>query len=395
MKNNEETKNNIKRPMSGISHSKLSLQQSPKISSKKFRNIIIDSPNNLNKLFSLRDINIHKIQKGTELPIQYMRNKSEFEDNYFSTKFKTINSESRNINHNIKQNKTEIEIENKNNKRPQSAKNLKTKNRIKKNKEEKKIPELDLENLEKKKKSNNDVFTLHNLSDRYLPKNYKYYFQCVTNPNFFKNKINNKIKEKRNNRGSVNLQNIKLNNLKSDIFMLKETKDPKEINYNIFRENHKKNIIYLQSDIFNTNKNLTDFEKEKTGEKFLFNSQLSKNKFSNIAESKSNWEDKKINIIKAINKSSVSYNILNSSKKNYINQTNKDVKTYNKTKGIDEFVDLTRITSSNPNLDFQNKFKENPFTFRRIRQLCSDFIESYNQGKAILKKPFPKEKENK
>ena len=239
------------------------------------------------------------------------------------------------------------------------------------------------------------MFTLHNLSDRYLPKNYKYYFQCVTNPNFFKNKINNKIKEKSNNHGSVNLQNIKLNNLKSDIFMQKETKDPKEINYNIFRENHKKNIIYLQSDIFNTNKNLTDFEKEKTGEKFLFNSHLSKNKFSNIAESKSDWEDKKINIIKAINKSSVSYNILNSSKKNYIDQTNKDVKTYNKTKGIDEFVDLTRITSSNSNLDFQNKFKENPFTFRRIRQLCSDFIESYNQGKAILKKPFPKEKENK
>ena len=68
------------RPMSEYaskSHNSISIQQSPKISSKKFRNIIIESPNS-NKLFSLRDINLKKTnQKGTELPQQYIRRNDE------------------------------------------------------------------------------------------------------------------------------------------------------------------------------------------------------------------------------------------------------------------------------------------------------------------------------
>ena len=57
------------------SYRSLNLQQSPKISSKKFRrNITINLPENNERLFSLRDIDLKKTnQRGTELPIQYQR----------------------------------------------------------------------------------------------------------------------------------------------------------------------------------------------------------------------------------------------------------------------------------------------------------------------------------
>ena len=66
------------RPMSSYiskSYRSLNLQQSPKISSKKFRrNIAINIPENSERLFSLRDIDLKKTnQRGTELPIQYQR----------------------------------------------------------------------------------------------------------------------------------------------------------------------------------------------------------------------------------------------------------------------------------------------------------------------------------
>ena len=44
-----------------------------------------------------------------------------------------------------------------------------------------------------------------------------------------------------------------------------------------------------------------------------------------------------------------------------------------------------------PSFDYVKKIKENPFAFRKVRELCSDYIESYCQGKSILSKPFGKE----
>ena len=80
--------------------------------------------------------------------------------------------------------------------------------------------------------------------------------------------------------------------------MQKTPLDKKELNYNAFRENHKTNVVYMESDIFNRKKNLSPFEKEKMGEKFLFKSELAKNKISSIAKSNSDWEDKKTNVLK-------------------------------------------------------------------------------------------------
>ena len=169
--------------------------------------------------------------------------------------------------------------------------------------------------------------------------------------------------------------------------MQKDIKNSREINYNSFRESITNNNYYHESDIFNRKKDLNDFEKNKIGEKLLFNSELAKNKISNIAESNSNWEIKKSILIKSKNLPSTKYNIISPRLKNNI-PIQKDITKYNKTKGIDEFINLTRVTSCNPNLDYVKKIKENPFAFRKIREVCNDYYESYNSGKSILRKPF-------
>ena len=166
--------------------------------------------------------------------------------------------------------------------------------------------------------------------------------------------------------------------------------DRKELNYNALRENNQTNVIYMKSDIFNRKSNLSNFEKEKMGEKFLFKSELAKNKISSIAKSNSDWVDKKTNILKTTNLPSTKYNIISPGIMNEIPVKN-EVKIFNKTKGLDEFNNLTRVTATNPNIDYINKIKENPFAFRKVRELCSDYIESYCQGKSILSKPFGKE----
>ena len=186
----------------------------------------------------------------------------------------------------------------------------------------------------------------------------------------------------------INYNEIKKQSLKSNI--INENSYNKELN-NKNKEKYKKSNIYLESDIFNINKieHLNDFQEKKIGEKFLFNSPLTKSKLSNFAESNSNWEDKKLNVLKSINKSSVTYNILSpSSKNNYLN--NQNVKLFNKTKGINEFEDLTRITSPNYNYEYQKKLNNNKFCFRKVKEVCSDYIESYSQGKDIFKNIFPK-----
>ncbi len=327
MINNKQSDNNKIRSLSNsiTKIRSINLQQSPKIYSKKFRNIIIESTITDNKFYSLIDINDKKfIQNGTKLPKQYKRlNEKEFEEIYFKQKFKTIENENENINK-IKKNQKK---KNKDNNfkcysntninhneiiRPQSAKNLTLKNQII-NKKKEKMPKLNLENIENNIEEKK--YTIHTENDRYLPKNYKYYLKCITNHSFFNNKIIEKIKKHSPLQKNINYNDIKNKNLKSNVF--NEKISDKELNYKNITK-HIKSNIYLESDIFNLNKieHLNNFQKKKIGEQFLFNSPLTKSKLSNIAESNSNWKDKKLNILKSINKSSVPYNILSPSIKN-------------------------------------------------------------------------------
>ena len=105
MINNKQLDNNRIRSSSHsiIKTRAINLKQSPKISSKKLRNIIIESPINNNKLYSLIDIKDKIfIQKGAKLPKQYGRlNEKEFEEIDYKQKFKKIENDNDNIN-NIK-----------------------------------------------------------------------------------------------------------------------------------------------------------------------------------------------------------------------------------------------------------------------------------------------------
>ncbi len=399
------------RPMSEYaskSHNSISIQQSPKISSKKFRNIIIESPNS-SKLFSLRDINLKKTnQRGTELPQQYIRRNEEelkqllTSNNYYSSRNeknpikafnkefpsfderKVSNNETKKLSSNNNE-KTEKKI-----KRPQSASLPNSKMNMKKD---------NLQNETSNKKNNNrkryknrliKYIPIHTESDRYLPKGYLDYYKFVTNPDYYKEIVETKIKGNTPLYKSVNYKEIKSQALKSDILMQKPVMDRKELNYNAFRDSHKTNVIYMQSDIFHRKNNLSDFEKKKMGEKFLFKSELAKNKISNIANSNSEWVDKKTNVFKTTNLPSTQYNIIAPGRINTI-PIKKDINIYNKTKGLDEFIHLTRVTAANPNLDYVQKIKENPFAFRKVKEMCSDYLESYSQGKSILSKPFGNE----
>ena len=398
------------RPMSEYaskSHNSISIQQSPKISSKKFRNIIIESPNS-SKLFSLRDINLKKTnQRGTELPQQYIRRNEEelkqllTSNNYYSSRNeknpikafnkefpsfderKVSNNETKQLSSNNNE-KTEKKI-----KRPQSASLPNSKMNMKKD---------NLQNETNKKNNNRKRYKnrlikyipIHTESDRYLPKGYLDYYKFVTNPDYYKEIVETKIKGNTPLYKSVNYKEIKSQALKSDILMQKPVMDRKELNYNAFRDSHKTNVIYMQSDIFHRKNNLSDFEKKKMGEKFLFKSELAKNKISNIANSNSEWVDKKTNVFKTTNLPSTQYNIIAPGRINTI-PIKKDINIYNKTKGLDEFIHLTRVTAANPNLDYVQKIKENPFAFRKVKEMCSDYLESYSQGKSILSKPFGNE----
>ena len=396
------------RPMSSYiskSYRSLNLQQSPKISSKKFRrNIAINIPENSERLFSLRDIDLKKTnQRGTELPIQYQRrNDNELKQivtgkgfNSFRNQNSPVKAFKRNFpsfdERELSKNKnSKIEnIKEKTiNKRPKTATSVHSRNLIKKNN-----LQIDINNNNNNNDNENidlNNIRIHTESDSYLPKGYLDYHKYVTNPNYFKKKIDKKIKENTPLYKTINYKEIKSQALQSDIFMQKNPLDKKELNYNVFRENHKTNVVYMESDIFNRKKNLSAFEKEKMGEKFLFKSELAKNKISSIAKSNSDWEDKKTNVLKTTNLPSTTYNIISPGIKNEIPVKN-GVTIFNKTKGLDEFIHLTRVTAANPNIDYVKKIKENPFAFRKVRELCSDYIQSYCQGKSILSKPFGKE----
>ena len=194
------------------SHQSLNLQQSPKISSKKFRrNITIHIPNNDEKLFSARDIDLKKTnQRGTKLPIQYIRrNDKELQEiitgkkNYNS--FRNENTpikafkrdfpsfDERKVSKN-KYYKIENIKENNINKRPKTATSLHSRNVIKKN-----IPQIDINKIIEHNNTNKSVdlnnIRIHTESDRYLPKGLLDYHKYITNPNYYKETIDKKKKE--------------------------------------------------------------------------------------------------------------------------------------------------------------------------------------------------------
>jgi len=413
--------NNYKINKNILTENKILLQQSPKLSSRKFRvfNTEANNKNKTNKtikncLFSLNDIN-DKItnKRGTDIPDSFKRYDYEELKKIITSSNVNKIKEKENLNNNNKEkneeNKNNINEEIKNNeikinfKRPNSAKNLNKKNlniqienNSKENKKEnkneinnnKKINKNIIANSNKKAEELLMKYMINKKSDKYLPKNYNYYNTCLNNPILYNEIKNEQILSIAPKYKILNYNKIKNKINESDIFNLK-TDDDKKINKTDCRINNK----YMKSNIFNTNP-LTNYEIEKSGEKYLFNNNNNFEKYSKISDSKSDFIPYIINNTNQINSnnlSNVKYNIIAPNIKNYLDLVKNDIQSNKKIKGLSEFYDKTRKTNCNNNIDYQKAYKNNKFTFRKVHQMCGDYIESYNKSKSLVNHPFKNE----
>ena len=376
------------------------LQQSPKISSRKFR--VFKTEENKNKsnkyiknnLFSLNDINDKVTNKrGTDFPDSFKRyNYNELKKIITSSNENKIKNEEK-----IEENKQNNNNNNKDYKRPNSAKNL-NKKKLKINIENNNTKENN-KNNENNNNNNKDIKIIYNTNkkaeellikyminkknDKFLPKNYNYYNTCLNNPILYNEMKNEQILKIAPKYKILNYNNIKNKINYSDIFFVKKENN---INNKTFNNTNNK---YLQSNIFNT-KNLTNYDIEKSSEKYLFN-KTNLQKYSKISDSKSDFVPYKINNVNQINSNNLTnekYNIIAPNIKNYLDICKNDVKSNKKIKGLSEFYDKTRKTNCNINEDYQKAFENNKFTFRKVHQMCGDYIESYNVSKSLVNHPF-------
>ena len=373
-------KNNSKekfRPFSGINLNKnnslITLNQSPKIYSSKFRefikekNNIKNNNNNNKKLFSLNDIN-DKItnSRGILFSPSFKR--------YSIEELKTI----------LKSNKNE-KLKNK-----EKPKSYRITNKLKTSKDliQRCYSATERENKKNKSKSQNSISEIKNNNnnnnlikeikeirkDCFMPSNFLKYSFYVKNPKIF---LEN-IKKNAPNFSSYTTKTMLDRIHNTDIFFLKNQSEneKKQINkYNIFRENYKKNTEkYYDSDVFNI-KPIKEIDILKSGEKYLYNKKT-RNKYSNIESSESEWEANKKLIFPSSNLPSKPFDILSPNRKSFIDNK-KNFQTFHLQKGIMEYYDLTQVNSANVNKKYQSAYLNDINAFHKFHGICSDFYDSY------------------
>lgn len=342
MTSKENVKTAKNRPMTAkLTRPLLTLQQSPKISSNKFRGKVgNDKPTQ--KLFSLLDVN-DKItnQRGTDMPGNYKR-------------------------------RTKEELD----------KVLRGKEEVSKTGE---VPNNNKEKKQTKKMRVNSAHPgVHKFKkDRYLPKFYENYYAQVQCPRLLTEALT------QNTFHNPHLYNISIKDIKakvynSDVFMIKPLPSQTKAGDPLVKQNNK----YMASDIFYRDKNPEKFAIEKSGEKYFFNSSSTSNKFTTAIESNSAWKDKNTGIIKMKNLPSTNYNILSPTAKSITRPRSEYHQPANKTKAISEFIDLTRVPAPNFNPGYQSYLNKNQFTFRKVHGMCSDYAETFGANRNLCSKLF-------
>ena len=404
------------------SNDDITLNQSPKISSGKFRSLLTNRNN-----FSLLDIN-DKVtnSRGTSLPIQYKRltskevkelfniekleNYKKFQKmkynsmkNIFLEKNKIANKTKhqniinkknfeKNYETDIINNKTDI-CDNINN----NINNSCIKNEIKKIKKDNiiisKRPQTSKANNRKKiifeeEKKNNEK--TYKIKDIWKPLNYEEYEEMVND----KKKL---IKKMQKNPFFTRLPQCSIKEIKekvnhSDIFFLqKNNKENIDLEHNNNYIKKKNYNIYFNSDIFNIKND--EINIKKIGEKYLFNNQ-NNIKYTSSKESQSSWQN---NIYKdpINNFSSKNYNILSPNRKN--NFLNKDdiyksliKKPLNKQKGLGNYMDSANNNSSHFGQEYSKCYKSNPNCFKKVTEICANFGDLFLHYKNMCDQPFHK-----
>ena len=397
--------NNIKnkekfRPFSGINLNKnnslITLNQSPKIYSSKFREFIKEknknNNNNINKLFSLNDIN-DKITNSRG--IQFSPSFKRYSIEELKKILKTNKNEFQKLNNKEKKIPKSYRIKNKS----QTSKDLiqrcysATERKKNKSKSQNSIPNLKNEikiEINNNNNNNNLIKEIKEIrKDCFMPSNYLKYSFYVKNPKIF---LEN-IKKKAPNFSSYTTKTMLDRIHNTDIFFLKNQSEneKKQINkYNIFRENYKKNTEkYYDSDVFNI-KPIKENDILKSGEKYLYNKKT-RNKYSNIESSESEWEANKKLIFPSSNLPSKPFDILSPNRKSFIDNK-KNFQSFHLQKGIMEYYDLTQVNSANVNKKYQSAYLNDINAFHKFHGICSDFYDSYGKNKELVNKPFVKEK---
>ena len=350
---NKTSSHIFNRPMTGNLSIPI-LNKSPQQLLKKIRSYSNENTINKKGNYILTTNNdIKKIQKGTNFPKQYKRRTKKELKEIFSRKL-NINKENLVLDYNIIENNIDNDIKNK-------------KKELKKKKSEyiQKIKNQDLINQMNKTEYK---------KDKYLPTNLMYHIK-----NLKKETIRNKIQ----------LNNITEKNLKtesiysSDIFFLKPFNEKKEgKKKNFFR---KKNELMMSSDIFNRQNPISAYEYKKSGEKQLINIP-NKIKFNSNTENNSFFQEIKQNNPSSITASNSFFNILSPDKKNEFYH-NKSVKIYFKPSNISQYYDSIKI-SKKYSKPYQKAYSENENTFHKTNNIFSEYLNNYNSGKDLYKKPF-------
>lgn len=228
--------------------------------------------------------------------------------------------------------------------------------------------------------------------DSQFPKGFDSYELLIKNHKLYKEKIKllNSLEKK-----ALSPKQMKLNEIKSDIFFFKPPSEKESPHKYILRNND-----YCISDIFNTkndSKNLS-----KSGETYLFRND-NRIKYNTLSESNSLWKLADNKMPGLTNYSSKEYNIINPERKgitftkekilNECENKKDNVGYMNpifKKKGLTEFIELTRNGAINRLKNYVITYNKNPKCFYKNNNMCTSLYNIHSQYNNICEKPFSK-----
>ena len=374
---------------------------------KKLENIIQNTDNMINIYSSKTKLNLIRSNslknydaqsiffpnnqaKGTNLPIQYSRNKFYQIPSLFKN-FQNNTNKNSNINlqklskdyksqeNNEKDNKSYIDIN-----------KIGIRERIYK-------PYL-WDNVDKKE--------LINQRDKLMPKGFQFYEKLVNKENkkYFEN---NYIIRKQPNKKLVpilirdaNKQHIE----ESDIFFQNKNIKKRDLLNKISRNKELAIQTFYSSDIFN--KKINPSIIKKSGEISYFrkiepkeDNKIENLKFNKNSETPKGWGVRE-SIPSLLNYSSINFNPLNPGIKNFcktkdniFNECTEKYKGHNpmkKQKSLSEFIDLTNVNASNYNNDYNKVLNKNPNAFKKNENMFTEYYKIFYNYNNISEKPFYK-----
>jgi len=366
-----------------------------------FNNNILSYFNEQNSNFSLLDVPLKNIVRGTKLPIQYKKlTQEEIDESYrtnnchktntqYEDKKENYTKKVSDLNENfsgMEQNKIfteEIEHLSKLKSDINNTKKIERKIQTAKPFENR----INLKNLNLQQQGVASKLTIicdKQDSDPWMPVDYRNYERNIKTAHAqrFQDPASREIKKKMTD-SNIFLTKNKTNSSsqKNLIYDLKHERAP-----NSNSNTNKKD--YWGSDIF-MSKNNTEINTSKA--------QLSKSKettYNVSTRSNSEWNDK-VSHPSLFNHTSVKYHILNPSIK-HIFKTKEDIKEstafnpVHRQKSLCEYRDLTRVGQPNMNREYYSALEKSPEIFRRTSDICANFLDIHRGYKGLIEHPFNK-----